>query len=493
VPKFAEDAVRRVEPARTERWSLPHILFASYIGATVLCLLLLTTVRYFDPDEFQHLEMAWLISKGIVPYRDFFEHHTPLYHLLASGLLETTRYFSISPVQSIILLRWIAVGLSGTALYLTYLLGRRLGGRGVGAAAVMLLASNGIFLTKAIEIRPDQISVLAILAASLCAAIATDRPPRQSRYWLLLCGIGCAVAVMATQKALFVLPGLGVHIGTRIKKSGGALGPPALILIVGGIVGSLPVLSYVLAKGILPAFVDSNFLGDATWPRNYQIGLKVVVETLLGDTVFCAVFVAGLRTINRLWEKDRLEPYGVVVRPLVSLLVGLLVMPIAQQQYFLLMLPYAAIVGGWMAIRLVDRAALRWPAQRFVPAAGIVVGMVYAACHLAAAFARPDVVALDKVRYLTTQTSPDSTVLAGWSPGVAFRRPAFFYTVLHNEIRYFIPSAALANVIAEWRAGRNRPEIVDFDDDVRAVPGLAAYVAEAYAPTGVSTLWRRKP
>ncbi len=492
--KFAEGTVGSIEPAKTERWALPHVLFALYIGAIILCLVLLTTTRYFDPDEFQHLEMAWLISKGVAPYRDFFEHHTPLYHLLASGLLETTRYFSVSPVQSIILLRWIAVGLSGAALYLTYLLGRRLGGHRVGGAAVMLLASNSIFLTKAIEIRPDQIGVLAILAASLCAAIATERPSRQSRYWLLLSGICCAVAVMATQKALFVLPGLGVHIGTRIKKAGGSLWPPALMLIAGGIVGSLPVLYYVLDKGILLQFVASNFLGDAMWPRNYQIGLKVVVKTLLFDTLFCALFVAGLRTINRLWAKDdRMDPYGVVVRPLVSLLVGLLVMPIAQQQYILLMLPYAAIVGGWMAIRLLDQAASRWPARRFVPPAAILVCMVYAACHLAAAFARPDAVALDKVRYLTTQTPPESTVLAGWSPGVAFRRPAFFYAVLHNEIRYFVPPAAFEHLIDDWRAGRNRPEIIDFDDDVRAVPSLAAYVAEAYAPTGVSTLWRRKP
>jgi hypothetical protein len=215
---------------------------------------------------------------------------------------------------------------------------------------------------------------------------------------------------------------------------------------------------------------------------------------LLNDTLFCALSIAGLRMINRLWTTDdRIEPLGVVVRPLLSLLVGLLVMPIAQQQYFLLMLPYAAIVGGWMAIRLVDQSALRWPGQRFVPAAGIFICMAYAAFHLGAAFARPDVIALDKVRYLTTQTSPESTVLAGWSPGVAFRRPAFFYSVLHNEIRYFVPSVAFEHLIDDWRADRNRPEIIDFDDDVRAVPGLAAYVAEAYAPTGVSTLWRRKP
>ena len=31
-------------------------------------------VRYFNPDEFEHLHFAWCISKGMLPYRDFFEH-----------------------------------------------------------------------------------------------------------------------------------------------------------------------------------------------------------------------------------------------------------------------------------------------------------------------------------------------------------------------------------------------------------------------------------
>jgi hypothetical protein len=40
----------------------------------------LLRVRGFDPDEFEHLHAAWYISKGMLPYRDFFEHHTPWLH-----------------------------------------------------------------------------------------------------------------------------------------------------------------------------------------------------------------------------------------------------------------------------------------------------------------------------------------------------------------------------------------------------------------------------
>ena len=56
--------------------------------AACICLgifaLFLTFYRSWDADEFEHLQFTWLLSQGRVPYRDFFEHHTPVFHLLAA-------------------------------------------------------------------------------------------------------------------------------------------------------------------------------------------------------------------------------------------------------------------------------------------------------------------------------------------------------------------------------------------------------------------------
>ena len=47
---------------------------------------------------------------------------------------------------------------------------------------------------------------------------------------------------------------------------------------------------------------------------------------------------------------------------------------------------------------------------------------------------------------------------------------------------------------ADLRSGRVHPAMVDFDTDLRALgPELVAAVQAHYEPTGVSTLWRRKP
>src|SRR5438874_11089756 len=49
-------------------------------------------VRFFDQDELEHAHAAWSVFRGLLPYKDFFEHHTPWY------------YFALSPVFS-----WFAV------------------------------------------------------------------------------------------------------------------------------------------------------------------------------------------------------------------------------------------------------------------------------------------------------------------------------------------------------------------------------------------------
>ena len=46
----------------------------------------LLMVRAFDADELQHLHSAWLVSEGFLPYRDYFQHHTPGLHYLLGPL-----------------------------------------------------------------------------------------------------------------------------------------------------------------------------------------------------------------------------------------------------------------------------------------------------------------------------------------------------------------------------------------------------------------------
>jgi len=59
---------------------LLFILIAFFLRIPIL------KVRYFDPDEFQHLHNARQIYYGEIPYRDYFDHHTPFLHFILARL-----------------------------------------------------------------------------------------------------------------------------------------------------------------------------------------------------------------------------------------------------------------------------------------------------------------------------------------------------------------------------------------------------------------------
>jgi hypothetical protein len=74
------------------RWQADGIFVLAAIAALLIARIPLIPIREFDPDEFQHAHAAWSVFKGLLPYRDFFEHHTPWY------------YFALAPF-----FRWFAV------------------------------------------------------------------------------------------------------------------------------------------------------------------------------------------------------------------------------------------------------------------------------------------------------------------------------------------------------------------------------------------------
>jgi len=76
------------QPQDPEPRGRPFVwLLAALVVGPLWARLKLLHVRGFNPDEFEHLHASWLVASGHLPYRDFFEHHTPgLYYLLAPPL-----------------------------------------------------------------------------------------------------------------------------------------------------------------------------------------------------------------------------------------------------------------------------------------------------------------------------------------------------------------------------------------------------------------------
>jgi hypothetical protein len=60
---------------------------ATGIFLLVLILRILYATHYrIDSDEPQHLHVVWGWAQGMIPYRDYFDNHSPLFHLLCAPL-----------------------------------------------------------------------------------------------------------------------------------------------------------------------------------------------------------------------------------------------------------------------------------------------------------------------------------------------------------------------------------------------------------------------
>ncbi|MDC0710602.1 hypothetical protein POL68_19145 [Stigmatella sp. ncwal1] len=162
----------------------------------------LALFKSFSIDEFQYAHAAWLVAKGQVPYRDFFEVHLPLVYQVLAPVF----WFSGDTPLSILALRAaMLVPLAGTCVAAASL-NRRQGLAAMLLAPVVLLATPP-FVTLATEIRPDPLAFALFLGA---LALLSGRQGSSARAF----GAGALLvaAVWGSQKVLFYGGILGVAL-----------------------------------------------------------------------------------------------------------------------------------------------------------------------------------------------------------------------------------------------------------------------------------------
>ncbi len=118
----------------------------------------------FDSDEWQHLHVVWAWTRGLLQYRDVFDNHMPLFHMLSAPLLAR-----IGETPAILYdMRLAMIPFVLVTVWGTYLIGRRLLGRRAGLRAAALLGLIPNFLSRSIEYRPDILQTMFwILALSV--------------------------------------------------------------------------------------------------------------------------------------------------------------------------------------------------------------------------------------------------------------------------------------------------------------------------------------
>jgi hypothetical protein len=182
-------------------------LTALAVVAAILRIALLFRYR-FDSDEPQHLHVAWGGTVGQVQYRDLFDNHTPLFHLLTAPILAMFGERS----NILILMRVPMLLLFGIVLWSTWVVASRLWSKQVATWSTLVLALFPPFALKSIEYRPDNLwAALWMLAL----VVLTGGPLTAMR--LFGAGLLLGAALATSMKTLLIVGPIVIAAGILLS------------------------------------------------------------------------------------------------------------------------------------------------------------------------------------------------------------------------------------------------------------------------------------
>ncbi len=270
-----------------------------YVGLGLLLLGLLLRIVFdyrfrFNSDEPQHLHVAWAWAHGLMQYRDVFDNHTPLFHLLCAPLVA---WFGDRP-DLLIMMRLTMLPVWSATLWATYLTGRALWGRRLGWWAAVLTALMPPFFTHSVEFRADDLWALLWVLFVAILVSGRIRPLRSffagvmmgatfgvsMKSSLLLASLALGGLAAATLcPASWYRPGwvrrLAANLGAGI--AGGVLIPAALVIWFYSRGAFAPFYYGVVQHNMLPGLGRSSI----AWLRWLFIPALVIAWVLARELI----------------------------------------------------------------------------------------------------------------------------------------------------------------------------------------------------------------
>jgi 4-amino-4-deoxy-L-arabinose transferase-like glycosyltransferase len=414
------------------------------------------------------------MTQGLALYKDFFEHHPPLF------------YFTISPLlhlfegrEALVALRLAMLPLALGVLVLVFALTSELRNRRAGVWAVFMLSTTVLFVQKSIEIRPDVPALLLLLVAIYLLI----RPPR-SALAHAGSGIAAACSLAYTPKTAFAIAGLLVACAWTHRRDERRLGL-GLAFVAGF---SLPIVclwGYFLSTGAVSEALFYNIEFNALVSYRYQwlnFSSSFMNSLTQNFAFWCLSLVAlGRSLLLRTDPEERAVSWCAL-----GAILGILVLQVPMRQYLMVIVSLLSIL---LAIAMTDFAE-RLQELKGVRFAGWASALLAAALlipgSLGLAAERQDTndEQMAKLEYVWENTAEDEFVFDCWSGLYLFRPHAFFYHFLGPDIRPTLDRIDQAilrrDLLKSLRA--TEPRVAFADSECRKLPAeVRRYIQNHYS------------
>ncbi len=191
--------LKAVKWKRTILW-LGFVVAAGWWVYNACCL-------YIDHDEIEHIHDAYLVFRGLVPFRDFVEVHQPLLWFLLAPVFALTT----NPVTVIFIVRGLFVVFFGLALWLVYDMAKP---SFFALLGLITAASSMLYVRSFVEVRNDGPMVLMVLLAMWL--LYRFRKDSHRMIFLPLSGLAMGLAMLFSNKA--VPAGVGLLVGVWLSQ-----------------------------------------------------------------------------------------------------------------------------------------------------------------------------------------------------------------------------------------------------------------------------------
>jgi hypothetical protein len=250
-------------------------------------------------DEIEFYRATRWIAEGRLPFRDFWEHHSPLPWFVFAPVAALIDSIDTS---AIVALRWTQLPVWIAAFYLANRFMREAGLSRFGRWAAMAVALSSSFLmASAIEFRVDPLAI----ALYLGGLVAWQRDTRRS---MILSGVLFCLTGMANLRLgpLLVVTVLLLRIVDRRERTWRG-NPRANWIFAGGAVTLAAVLLFFAAtdswQPMVQQLLRDNVVGEGSAPRRESMFLNRVM----------VAFGVHVIIIDRELDPSVIDPGGIVI------------------------------------------------------------------------------------------------------------------------------------------------------------------------------------
>jgi hypothetical protein len=281
-----------------------EFIAAAVLFALMIVIRVVNILHYrFDSDEPQHLHVIWAWARGFVQYRDLFDNHMPLFHMIFAPIFG----FIGDRATILYVMRFVLLPMYFVAAWCTYKIGTCLFSRRAGMWAVILAGLYIRYHFISLEFRTDNLWAPLWL---LCITLLVSGPLTARR--ALVAGLLLGLCFGVSMKSILLLLSIALAtlltlllVGRRnLARSWTHLAQCIAAFVLSTAIVPATIMIFFALKGLWHDFrycvFDFNLLAPGASSLAFRINLALTIIIALPIILYvarrmiCATDGAGL-------------------------------------------------------------------------------------------------------------------------------------------------------------------------------------------------------